>query len=103
MLQELHHLFAGTSHLGPTGIGVGILLEAANVFAVGLEVDLRETIFCGAADGVLLGAELDEFDEARVHGLMISVFRARCTSPMERSLCSGGTLDPGLSPVRSLC
>src|SRR5438093_9789175 len=41
--EELHHLFAGSCHLCPTGFRVRVLLQSSNLVSVEYEIHLSQT------------------------------------------------------------
>jgi hypothetical protein len=57
--QELHNFLAFASELGPAGGRCGILLEAADMLAGNIEINLGQLVFCGVLYWVGIVAEGD--------------------------------------------
>ncbi len=59
LFEKLHDLLAFAGQGGPTGFGVGVLLQAADVASFELKIDLLEASLGGGADGIRLVGDLD--------------------------------------------
>ena len=59
LFEKLHYLLTFAGQSGPTGFGVGVLLQAANVASFKLKIDLLKAAFGGGANGIRLPGDLD--------------------------------------------
>src|SRR4029077_2173005 len=57
--KKLHYAFPGAGESSPAGLGFGVLLQAAQVLPVELEIYLKQTALRGAAHGIFVAGDFD--------------------------------------------